>query len=197
MEFDWAGMKEGTEDKMSKSVDTIISQFGTLRASGANPAILDRVMVEYYGSMTPLNQVARVGASGSQQLIVEPFDKTLLKEIEKAITMAELNLTPTNDGTGMIRINIPPLTEDRRKQLVKQAKTISEEGKVAVRNIRRDIVDKVKAAEKNKELGKDDAKAIQVWTDCIFGFRLLYLFLAIAFNMQYRTLHCNRMNCKR
>lgn len=91
---------------MTKSLESIQSQFGTLRASGANPAILDRVFVDYFGSPTPLKEVARVGSSGSQQLVVEPFDKSVVKEVEKAIATSGLNLTPTNDGSGVIRINV-------------------------------------------------------------------------------------------
>jgi ribosome recycling factor len=105
--------------------------------------------------------VARVGTSGSQQLVIEPFDKTICKEIEKAISTSDLNLTPTNDGSGIVRINVPPLTEDRRKELAKQAKVISEDGKVAVRNHRRDAVDKIKDLEKGKAISKDDAKGFQ------------------------------------
>lgn len=149
------------------------------QAGGANPAILDRVFVDYFGSPTPLNQVARVAASGSQQLVVEPFDRSISKEIEKAISTSGLNLTPNNDGN-VIRINIPPLTEERRKELAKQvsslpyrfvvrmshnipqAKGISEDGKVAVRNVRRDVVEKIKAAEKEKAISKDDSKGFQV-----------------------------------
>ena len=125
-EFDWKSFKKGTEEKMQKSVENIQNQMNTLRASGASPTMLDRVFVDYFGTPTPLSQVARVGTSGSQQLVIEPFDKSIIKEIEKAISTAELNLTPTNDGSGVLRINVPPLTEDRRKDLVKQAKTISE-----------------------------------------------------------------------
>ena len=162
MDFDWKSARKSAEERMIKSVESTQAQLNTLRAGGANPAMLDRVQVDYYGAPTPLNQLARVAASGAQLLIVEPFDKTICKDVEKAITMAELNLTPTNDGSGVIRINIPPLTEDRRKQLVKQAKNIVEEGKVAVRNIRRDSADKVKQAEKDKEISKDDSKGCQV-----------------------------------
>lgn len=161
MEFLWKPVKKGVEEKMNKCLESIQQQFNTLRASGANPAILDRVMVDYFGSITPLNQLARVSSSGSQQLVVEPFDKASMKEIEKAIATSNLNLTPNSDGN-VIRINLPALTEDRRKELVKQAKTISEDGKVAIRNIRRDIVDKIKAAEKAKDIGKDDSKGYQV-----------------------------------
>ena len=119
-EFDWKGMKKNADDAMKKSLEALTSQYNTLRAGAANPQVLDRVFVDSYGSLTPLNQIARVSTSGSQQLVIEPFDRALLKEIEKAISQASLNLTPTNDGSGVIRINIPPLTEDRRKELVKQ-----------------------------------------------------------------------------
>ena len=158
--FDWKPFKKATEEKMGKSVENIQTQFNTLRASGASTAMLDRVFVDYFGTPTPLSQVARVSTSGAQQLVVEPFDKAVTKEIEKAISMSDLNLTPQNDGN-VIRINVPPLTEDRRKELVKQAKTISEDGKVAVRNVRRDAVDKIKAVEKDKSISKDDSKGFQ------------------------------------
>lgn len=159
--FNWKTFKKSIEDKMLKCVDSNQNQLNTLRAGGANPALLDRVFVDYFGTMTPLNQVARVAASSSQQLIVEPFDKSLCKEIEKAISDANLNLTPTNDGSGVVRINIPPLTEERRKDLAKQAKTVSEDGKVAIRNVRRDAVDKIKKEEKDKIISKDDSKGFQ------------------------------------
>jgi ribosome recycling factor len=106
MEFNWKQFKKTTEEKMVKSVENIQNQMNTLRVGGASPTMLDRVFVDYYGSPTPLSQVARVATSGAQQLVVEPFDKTLLKEIEKAIATADLNLTPTNDGSGVIRINV-------------------------------------------------------------------------------------------
>lgn len=160
-EFNWKTFKKGTEEKMTKSLDSIQAQFNTLRAGGANPAMLDRIFVDCFGTPTPLQQVARVASSGSQTLVIEPFDKTLVKEIEKAISMSDLNLTPTNSGDGIVRINVPPLTEDRRKELVKQAKVLLEDGKVAVRNHRRDAVDKVKDLEKGKAISKDDAKGFQ------------------------------------
>mmetsp|Transcript_16378 Transcript_16378/g.27690 ORF Transcript_16378/g.27690 Transcript_16378/m.27690 type:complete len:224 (+) Transcript_16378:74-745(+) len=160
MEFDWKETKKLTEERMSKSLESIQGQFNTLRTGGANPNILDRVLVEYYGSLTPLNQVARVAAANSETLVVEPFDKSIMKDVEKAIAMAELNLNPNTDGD-MIRINIPPLTEDRRKDLVKQAKSVCEDGKVSIRNIRRDSVDSIKKAEKDKDIGKDDSKGFQ------------------------------------
>ena len=160
-EYNFKDTKKTLEERMKKSLDSMQQQYNTLRAGGANPSMLDRVMVDYFGTMTPLNQVARVAASGSQQLVIEPFDKSLCKDIEKSITMADLNLTPTNDGSGIVRINVPPLTEDRRKQLVKQAKTMAEDGKVAIRNIRRDAVDVIKKAEKDAGLSKDSSKEYQ------------------------------------
>lgn len=160
-EFEWKSYRASVTEKMQTSIDAIQGQLNTLRASGANPAMLDRVFVEYFGSLTPLNQVASVGTNGPNQLTIDPFDKTILGEIEKAISMSDLNLNPQNDGTGLIRINVPQLTEERRKELVKQAKTIAEDGKVAVRNHRRDAVDKVKALEKSSDIGKDDSKGFQ------------------------------------
>jgi len=159
-EFNWKNTKKATEEKMNKCIESIQQQFNTVRAGGANPALLDRVVVDYYGAKTPLSQVARITASSAQQLSIDPFEKIMLKEIELAISKADLNLTPTNDGT-VVRINLPPLTEDRRKDLVKQAKSIGEEGKVAIRNVRRDFVEKVKAAEKDKSISKDDSKGFQ------------------------------------
>lgn len=160
-EFEWKSYRAGVNERMQTSLDAIQSQMNTLRASGANPAMLDRVFVEYFGALTPLNQVASVGTNGPNQLTIDPFDKTILGEIEKAISMSDLNLNPTNDGTGLIRINVPQLTEERRKELVKQAKTIAEDGKVAVRNHRREAVDKVKALEKKSDISKDDSKGFQ------------------------------------
>lgn len=160
MEFIWKEVKMASEEKMSNSIEATQSKFNTLRTGGANPNLLDRVMVDYFGSLTPLNQVARIAASGSNQLVVEPFDKSLMKEVEKGISMSDLNLTPNSDGN-VIRINIPMLTEDRRKELAKQAKSVCEDGKVAVRNTRRDAVETIKKGEKDKIVTKDDSKAYQ------------------------------------
>ncbi len=106
MEFDWTTFKKKSEESYKKSADALSSQFNTLRAGGANVNILDRVFVDNFGSITPLNQVARISTAGSQQLVIEPFDKSITKEIEKAISSSSLNLTPTNDGSGVIRINV-------------------------------------------------------------------------------------------
>lgn len=150
-----------TNERMTKSLEACLSVINTLRAGGANPSILDRIQVEYYGTYTPLQQLARVSAMGSEQLIIEPFDKAIIKDIEREISQSDLNLTPTNDGSGLIRINIPPLTEERRKELAKKAKVVGEEGKVAIRNIRRDQVDIVKKLEKDSKVGKDDSAGAQ------------------------------------
>lgn len=160
-EFIWKEYRMGVDEKMKLSLEATQSQMNTLRASGANPTMLDRVFVDYFGALTPLNQVASIATNGANQLTIDPFDKSILGEIEKAISMSDLNLNPQNDGTGLIRINVPQLTEDRRKELVKQAKTISEDGKVSVRNHRRDAVDKVKDLEKKSAISKDDSKGIQ------------------------------------
>ena len=160
MEFVWKDTKQSAEDRMTASIEATQTKFNTLRTGGANPNLLDRIMVEYFGSLTPLNQVARIAAAGANQLVVEPFDKTLMKEIEKAIAMSDLNLTPNSDGS-VVRISIPMLTEERRKDLAKQAKSICEDGKVAVRNTRRDIVESIKKGEKDKDVTKDDSKAFQ------------------------------------
>lgn len=143
------------EDRMAKSVDSVRSQLTSIRTGRASSNILDRVKVDYYGAATPLNQLATVSVPSAQQLTVDPYDKTIVNDIEKAIAEANLGLTPNNDGT-MIRINIPPLTEDRRKEMLKQCKSIGEEGKVAIRNIRRDGVDAIKKLEKKGDIGKDE-----------------------------------------
>lgn len=157
-DFNFKEYRKGINEKMTKSIDSMQNQFNTIRAGQANAGMLDRIFVDYFGSPTPLNQLARVATSGSQQITIEPFDKSTAKEIEKAIATSDLNLTPTNDGQ-IIRINIPPLTEERRKELVKQSKALGEEGKVAIRNIRRDAVDGVKKQEKN--MSKDESKEYQ------------------------------------
>lgn len=157
-DFSFKDYKKGVQEKMSKSIESMQNQFNTIRAGQANPAMLDRIFVDYFGSPTPLNQLARIANSGSQQITIEPFDKSTAKEIEKAIATSDLNLTPNNDGQ-IIRITIPPLTEDRRKELVKQSKALGEDGKVAIRNIRRDAVDGIKKLEKT--LSKDESKEYQ------------------------------------
>jgi ribosome recycling factor len=145
---------------MKKSLETVKNNLATLRTGRANPALLDRLTVSYYGVETPLKSLASVTASSATTLIIEPYDKSSMKDIEKAIAESDLALTPNNDGKA-IRLELPPLTEERRKQLIKSMKQLTEEGRVAVRNIRRDIMEKLKKLEKDGELGKDDSKALQ------------------------------------
>lgn len=144
-------------ERMNKALDALESNLRTIRTGRANPTILDRVEVEYYGSMMPINQVASVSVVEGRQLVIKPFDKNMLKDIERAISMADLGLVPQNDGT-LVRISIPSLTEDRRKELCKDASKMGEEAKIAVRNIRRDAMD---AAKKDKELTEDLKKQAQ------------------------------------
>lgn len=144
-------------DRMNKALDALESNLRTIRTGRANPTILDRVEVEYYGSMMPINQVASVSVVEGRQLVIKPFDKAMLKDIERAISMADLGLVPQNDGT-LVRISIPSLTEDRRKELSKEASKMGEDAKIAVRNIRRDAMD---AAKKDKELTEDLKKQAQ------------------------------------
>ena len=145
------------EVKMQKSVEAVKADFSSVRAGRANASVLDRVQVEYYGSLTPLNQVASISSPDPRQLVIQPWDSSLLREIEKAILTSELGINPQNDGK-VIRLTFPQLTEERRKELTKQVHKYAEGGKVAVRNIRRDVMDKIKAAKKMSEITEDDAK---------------------------------------
>ena len=148
------------EVKMQKSVEAVKADFSSVRAGRANASVLDRVQVEYYGSATPLNQVASISSPDPRQLVIQPWDSSLLREIEKAILTSELGINPQNDGK-VIRLTFPQLTEERRKELIKQVRKYAEGGKVAIRNIRRDAMDKIKAAKKKSEITEDDAKDIE------------------------------------
>ncbi len=145
------------EEKMLKTIESFKKELQTVKTGRANPAILNRVEVVYYGSPMPLNQLASISAAEAQVLVIKPYDKGILRDIEKAIQMADLNLTPQNDGT-VIRIVFPPLTEQTRKQLVKDVKTNSENGKVAIRNIRREVIEQLKKIEKEGLLTEDELK---------------------------------------
>ncbi len=145
------------ESKMQKTIEAVKADFASVRAGRANASVLDRVQVEYYGSPTPLNQVASISSPDPRQLVIQPWDSSLLREIEKAILTSELGINPQNDGK-VIRLTFPQLTEERRKELTKQVHKYAEGGKVAVRNIRRDVMDKIKAAKKTSEITEDDAK---------------------------------------
>jgi ribosome recycling factor len=147
-------------DRMSKSVESVIQNLATIRTGRASPAILDRVKCDYYGVETPINQMASISVPSAQQLTVDPFDKSTIGDIERAIIEADIGLTPQNDGN-LIRLNIPELTEDRRKEMMKQCKAIGEEGKVAVRNIRRSSVDAIKKLEKAGDISEDESKSGQ------------------------------------
>ena len=145
------------EEKMEKTVESLKKDLTLIRTGRANPAILNNVCVDYYGVPTPINQMSSISVPEAQQLVIKPYDKSTLKNIEKAIQTADLNLTPLNDGV-VIRINFPALTEQRRKELAKDVKTSGENAKVAIRNIRRDLNDQLKKMEKNKEISEDDLK---------------------------------------
>ena len=142
------------ESKMQKTIEAVKADFASVRAGRANASVLDRVQVEYYGSPTPLNQVASISSPDPRQLVIQPWDSSLLREIEKAILTSELGINPQNDGK-VIRLTVPQLTEERRKELTKQVHKYAEGGKVAVRNIRRDVMDKIKAAKKTSEITED------------------------------------------
>ncbi|GAW94320.1 ribosome recycling factor [Calderihabitans maritimus] len=145
------------ETRMEKAVDALKKDLASLRAGRANPALLDGIQVEYYGVSTPINQVANISAPEPRLLVVQPWDKSIIAEIERAILKSDLGVTPNNDGN-VIRIALPQLTEERRKELVKVVKKKAEESRVAVRNIRRDANDQVKSLEKKGEISEDEAR---------------------------------------
>ncbi|MGN0678381.1 MAG: ribosome recycling factor [Oscillospiraceae bacterium] len=159
---------DNTKERMGKCINALESELGTIRAGRANPTVLDRITVEYYGAPTPINQMASISVAEARVLVISPFDASQLKAIEKAIQASDLGINPTNDGR-VIRIMFPQLTEDRRKELCKQISKICEESKVAVRNVRRDGMDKIKAKKKANEITEDDVKdadkSIQKLTD--------------------------------
>lgn len=148
------------EEKMEKTIGALERDFATVRAGRASPAVLDRIMVDYYGSPTPINQMAAVSAPEPRLLQIQPWDASTLKDIEKAINMSDIGINPNNDGR-VIRLVFPPLTEERRRDLAKTVKKYAEESKVAVRNVRRDAMDKYKAAKKKSEITEDDLKIIE------------------------------------
>ena len=145
------------EEKMNKTVAALEKEYGSIRAGRANPAILDRVTVDYYGTPTPIIQMAAVSVPEARMLQIQPWDASTLKEIEKAILASDIGITPANDGK-IIRISFPPLTEERRKELVKDINKMAEDSKVAIRSIRRDVIDKLKVMKKNNEITEDDVK---------------------------------------
>jgi ribosome recycling factor len=159
---------EDAREHMSKSVDATRGKFGSVRTGRASPSLLDRIMVEYYGAQTPLRQLATINASEARLLTVQPYDKSSIKAIERAILESDIGLTPSNDGQ-LIRLQIPELTEERRKQLVKVVRSLAEEGRVALRNIRRDVMHDLRELRDAGEAGADDEhraeEALQKLTD--------------------------------
>ena len=152
-------VKQHAEERMEKAIQALRRDLATLRASRATPALLDRIQVEYYGAMTPLNQLANISTPDSRTLMIQPWDKSSMGDIERAIMKSDLGLTPANDGS-MIRLSIPALTEERRAELVKLTKKFGEEGKVAIRNIRRDANDDIKKMEKS-DISEDESRRHQ------------------------------------
>ncbi len=158
--FDLNKQYHDTEEKMKKTIETIRHELAKIRSGRATTTLLDGVKVDYYGTMTPLNQVGNVSAPEARMLTVQPWDKSMIGPIEKAIQMADLGLNPANDGT-MIRIPIPALNEERRKELVKLGKKYAEDGRVAIRNVRREANEHIKRAEKDHQVSEDDSKNAQ------------------------------------
>ncbi len=145
------------KEKMQKTIDSLAREFASLRAGRANPEVLNKVQAEYWGAMTPVTQMASVSVSEARTLVIQPYDASALKAIEKAIQMSDIGINPNNDGK-VIRMTFPQLTEERRKELCKNIKKYGEEAKVAVRSVRRDIMDQFKAMKKNSEITEDDMK---------------------------------------
>ncbi|MBQ1991972.1 MAG: ribosome recycling factor [Clostridia bacterium] len=145
------------EERMNRRIDHLNTEFAAIRAGRANPAVLDKVVVDYYGAPTPVNQLAAVSVTEARTLMIQPWDASVLTPIERAIQMSDIGINPQNDGKSL-RMVFPPLTEERRKDLAKDIKELAEETKVGVRNIRRDTVDKFKTMKKNGEITEDDLK---------------------------------------
>ena len=145
------------EERMDRRIDHMCKEFSEIRAGRANPAVLDKVKVDYYGTPTPVNQLAAVSVAEARVLTIQPWDISVLRPIEKAIQTSDIGINPQNDGK-MIRLIFPPLTEDRRKEIVKDVQKISEDTKVQIRNVRRDTIEKLKTMKKGGELTEDDLK---------------------------------------
>ena len=145
------------KEKMNKSLNALSNEFASIRAGRANPAVLDKIFVDYYGAQTPVNQMAAISVAEARILVIQPWDRSTLKLIEKAILASDIGINPTNDGS-VIRLVFPQLTEERRKDLCKDIKKYGEECKVTVRSIRRDTMDKFKVMKKNSEITEDDLK---------------------------------------
>lgn len=159
-------LKRKTAERMSRTIEVLKKEFASVRTGRASLALLDGIMVNYYDTQTPLQQLASLSIPESRQIAVQPWDQKIIPDIEKAIMKSDLGLTPMNDGK-IIRINIPPLTEERRKQLVKAVKKKAEEAKISIRNIRRDANEELRKLEKEKHLSEDEVKKIQEETQKI------------------------------
>ena len=153
-------MNQPYDAKMQKTIEVVMSDFAGVRAGRANAAVLDKITVEYYGTETPIHQVASISTPDPRTLVIQPWDGTLLKAVEKALLASDLGINPQNDGK-VIRLIFPQLTEERRKELTKQVKKYGEGGKVAIRNIRRDAMEKFKAMKKKSEITEDDLKELE------------------------------------
>lgn len=151
---------ESMQERMEKVIDNLEANYSEIRAGRANPAILNRVSVEYYGVPTPINQVASVSVPEARLIVIQPWDRSILSQVEKAIEKADIGIHPMNDGQ-VIRLSFPELTEERRKEIVKDVKKTAEEAKVAARNVRRDEMDEAKAKLKNKEISEDEEKSLE------------------------------------
>ena len=154
--MDYTNLKE----KMEKAINTYNERLSEIRAGRANPAILNKVRIDYYGTQTPINQVAAVSIPEARLIVIQPWDESVLKEIEKAILASDIGINPNNDGK-VIRLTFPELTEERRKEIVKDVKKMAEEAKVAVRSIRRDAIDEAKKAQKDSEISEDELKSAE------------------------------------
>ncbi|MGD1919369.1 MAG: ribosome recycling factor [Pleurocapsa sp.] len=148
------------KDRMHKTIEATQMSFNTIRTGRASTSLLDRVMVDYYGAETPLKSLANLSTPDATTIMIQPYDKGSMGQIEKAISMSDIGLTPNNDGD-IIRLNIPPLTKERRKELVKTAGKLAEEGKVGIRNIRRDAIEDVRKVEKNSDISEDESRDLQ------------------------------------
>lgn len=149
-----------TEQLMQKAIEATQRNFNTIRTGRASTSLLDRISVEYYGADTPLKQIANISTPEATTILIQPYDRSSMGAIEKAIQMSDLGLNPNNDGA-VIRLNIPPLTSDRRQELVKQVKNLAEEGKVSIRNIRRDAIDSIRKQEKSSDISEDESRGLQ------------------------------------
>lgn len=148
------------ESKMSKTIAVLTQDYAGIRAGRANPAILDKIRVDYYGSETPINQMAAISVSEARVLLIQPYDATQVRAIEKAINASDIGINPTNDGR-VIRLVFPPLTEERRKDLIKEVSAMAESAKVSIRSIRRDAIDRYKKDQKNGDITEDDFKVVE------------------------------------